>query len=89
MVMRTKAKTGAVISFAMYARHRGCSAAAVSKAHATGRLLRSIIEVNGKDMISSAAEADAEWAESTRFKSDATDEASSGPSSPLRSSSTC
>lgn len=45
-----------------YARHRGCSPAAVSKAIESGRLKHSLREVNGgKVVIVSAAMADLEW----------------------------
>lgn len=49
------------VSLSDYAKHRGCSKQAVSKAVESGRLLRSIIRVDGKPRIADIGLADQEW----------------------------
>jgi hypothetical protein len=51
----------APIGITAYARHRGCSSAAVHKAVRTGRLRGSVVRVQGRTMLRSAAAADREW----------------------------
>jgi len=48
-----------------YARHRGCSAPSVLRAIARGRLVHSIVLVQGKPQIADPDLADREWAEAT------------------------
>jgi hypothetical protein len=53
------------LSLRAYARRRGCSAEAVSKAITTGRLSRSVVRVDGQPKIADPDLADREWAEAT------------------------
>lgn len=60
---------GCALTFAEYARHRGCSRAAVHKAAnpnaKVARLKDSIVVVDGRRYIRNAAEADREWQRNT------------------------
>lgn len=56
---------GDVLTASDYARHRGCSPAAVSKAIESGRLQHSLVHVNGRIRIASAVMADLEWSANT------------------------
>ena len=51
----------APIGITAYARYRGCTSAAVHKAIRAGRLRGSIVRVQGRTMLRSAADADREW----------------------------
>lgn len=53
------------ISLRAYAKHRGCSVQSVSKAVSSGRLVQSVVRVNGEPKIGDVASADAEWAANT------------------------
>jgi hypothetical protein len=52
-------------SLSAYAKHRGCSKQAVSRAIAAGRLIRSVTKVNGRPVVRDFAAADREWADNT------------------------
>lgn len=58
------------LSQSAYARRRGVSAEAVSKAIAEGRLRDSVVVVDGHGKIADAELADREWEENTRPRSD-------------------
>jgi hypothetical protein len=58
--------TNTVTSLASYARRRGVSRAAVTKAVQEGRLRRCVIEHHGRPAISDPELADQEWQENTR-----------------------
>lgn len=58
------------ISLSAYARRRGVSAKAVSKAVAEGRLRNSVIQVNGSPKIADPDLADREWNANTRPRAD-------------------
>lgn len=53
------------MSLRAYAKRRGVSPEAVSKAVAEGRLVSSVVRVRGQPKIADAAEADREWAQNT------------------------
>lgn len=59
------------VTLSAYARYRGCSHQAVSKAIRNGRLQRSVVMVNGAATIPDFAAADAEWLENTKGSADA------------------
>lgn len=54
-------------SFGAYARHRGCSRQAVSRAWKAGRLRQSVVLVEGRPTIPDVAAADREWAENSDY----------------------
>lgn len=56
------------MSLTAYARRRGVSAKAVSKAVAEGRLRASVVTVNGQPKIADADAADREWSANTRAR---------------------
>ena len=53
------------LSLRAYAKHRGVTHTAVRKAIAAGRLVESVVEVDGQPAISSAVLADEEWDRNT------------------------
>lgn len=59
-----------LMSLTAYARRRGVSAKAVSKAHAAGRLRASVVMVNGQPKIADPELADKEWEANTRPRID-------------------
>jgi len=65
------------LSLRAYARRRGVSAEAVSKAVASGRLLDSVVVVDGQRKIADPELADREWADNTRPRGEAAEPAPS------------
>jgi hypothetical protein len=54
-------------SFGAYARHRGCSRQAVSRAWKAGRLQRSVVLIDGRPTVTDFADADREWEENSDY----------------------
>lgn len=68
--MGRKKKTAPATSLSAYARHRGVSVEAVSKAVAAGRLPTAVVLVDGQPKIADVALADQEWEANTRPRID-------------------
>ncbi len=67
--MSTRFK-GSAMTLSAYAKHRGVTPKAVSKAVAEGRLLASVVRVDGAPRILDAALADREWEQNSRERRD-------------------